>query len=608
MQSDIQKAVEAGKLSQAAGQALASLTPGTYVNHKSWGFGEVDAVDFLLNQVTIHFKGKRSHPMQLQYAAESLVAIDSDHILVQKHKDLHAIKAKARSAPAEVIAIILRSNGGRATQEQITTVLVPDVFSDSEFKKWWTGAKTALKKDGHFVIPAKKNEAIELRDAPVSHADSYLTVFSAARALKDQIAAAETIIRNIPEFKDAVAQLAPVVASCNEAARKAQRLHPTDALTLILTRDELIDNVNGLVRGDDSVTAAAFLRDEERNLVTLLDTIPAVRLKRALAATVEAFPDSWVEKAINLALKGGTRLVAESARLLTTQGNAEALRGALIRGISERSLSSAVLQWLCNERDGEFSNLITHELLGAILSALERDQHNEKKDRKLHDLLMNDSELLPDLISDCHAENLRETMRKLLLTTVFEDLNKRSLLGRIIRLYPEVAGMVAGEAVEREEPLIVSWDSLKQRQDDYEDLIKKKIPENSKEIAIAREHGDLKENAEFKAAKEMQRILMRRRAEMEIQLSRARGNDFKNPDTTQVSIGTVVKVKGKDGVQNSFTILGAWDGDPENGILSYQAGIAQGLLHKKVGDLVEVPTEDGVRALEIVSIAAWLEA
>src|SRR5207244_8858179 len=113
------------------------------------------------------------------------------------------------------------------------------------------------------------------------------------------------------------------------------------------------------------------------------------------------------------------------------------------------------------------------------------------------------------------------------------------------------------------EARIVSWESLEKRKDEYEELINKKIPENSREISVARSYGDLRENFEYKAAKEMQRVLMRRKSEMEHQLSRARGTNFENADTSKVSIGTIVTVKNlDDGSIETYAILGAWDSDP----------------------------------------------
>jgi transcription elongation GreA/GreB family factor len=156
---------------------------------------------------------------------------------------------------------------------------------------------------------------------------------------------------------------------------------------------------------------------------------------------------------------------------------------------------------------------------------------------------------------------------------------------------------------EKQESLIVSWGSLERRKNDYEELITKTIPQNTQEISIAREHGDLRENFEFKAAKDQQRVLMRRKAEMERELSLARGTDFANPDLTAVSLGTTVSLKDvATGKKTTYSILGAWDSDPDQGAISYQAGIAQALLGHKVGETVTVPgegTDDTVEILEI---------
>jgi hypothetical protein len=95
----------------------------------------------------------------------------------------------------------------------------------------------------------------------------------------------------------------------------------------------------------------------------------------------------------------------------------------------------------------------------------------------------------------------RDLMRRLMLTPVFEELNKRSLMARMIKVHGELQNMVSGDPEEKEEALIVSWPSLEKRKGEYDDLISKKIPENTKEISIARSYGDLRENFEFKAPK-----------------------------------------------------------------------------------------------------------
>jgi transcription elongation factor GreA len=184
-------------------------------------------------------------------------------------------------------------------------------------------------------------------------------------------------------------------------------------------------------------------------------------------------------------------------------------------------------------------------------------------------------------------------------------MDKRSLLARIVKSYPAIQSLITGEQSRQDTSFVVSWESLARRKDEYADLVQKKIPANSKEIAIARSYGDLRENHEYKAAKEMQKILMRRKSELESQLVRARGSDFTNVRTDVVSIGTRVRVFDLDSNQSeTFTILGAWDSDPEKHIISYLAPVAQKLLNRKAGEELDLETENGARRYRVESIEA----
>ena len=608
MDPEIQKAIDAGKITPQTGAALNELKPGSYCLHKSWGFGQVDSFDFLVGQMTIHFKSKRDHSMQLDYAAESLQPIPLDHILAQKATNLAEVKQRAKEDSTGLIRSILKSHGGKMSVDQLSRTLLPDVFNETEFKRWWDSAKKALKKDGCFTIPMKKTDPIELRDAAVSRGEEMLSVFSSARQLKDLLAALDQIAKNIDAFSDPVTELKPVVTAAEDTAKKSQRLHTAKAFEIIFARDEICSKVPGLEPAPDSITIAKLLLDEDKRLAEILPDIPAAKQKRFFAEFPKAYGDEWTGKAVALMSRCNIRVVSEITRILQDQGKQEELRHELDRSISEHSISTEVLYWLCKDREGSYSDLITPQVFSAILTALERDQFNEiKRGGKLHDLLLEDRELIPDLLSGAEQEIIRDSMRKLLLTPVFEELNKRSLIGRIIRIYPEMQSLLTGESnEEKQEALIVSWESLEKRKEEYEDLITKKIPENTKEISVARSYGDLRENFEFKAAKEMQRVLMRRKSETERDLSRARGTKFENPDTTQVSIGTVVTVR-KVGNSNTvtYTILGAWDGVPENFIISYLTAIGQALIGHKIGELVEIPNEIGTDQVEILSIEAY---
>ena len=604
MTEDIKKAVESGKLTTTAGAALAKIPPGTFVQHKSWGYGVIVAHDFLLSQTTIDFKSKKGHSMQLQYAGESLAALPSDHIAAKKYQNLDAVKKLAQSDPSALVRAVLQSLGGRATADQIATQLVPDVFADAPFKKWWETAKRALKADALVGVPGKKTEPFILREQALSQTDEIFAGFKSARTLKEQITALDSLTKALTSFSD-VSLLQPIIASIEDAAKKNIKLKTSEALQLLAQRDEIIAGHPSLTAAADTPSIASILRDNDRNLTALLGELPVSKLKKVILAMPEAFSDHWSTKAIGLFMRGNPKVVPEAARLLIEKGRMDEFGNALDKALREHSVEAEGLQWLCSERHGVYAEIAQHpRVLSAILTTMERDQFKEKRDRRLQDMLVNDQDLIIDLMAVATDEELSEVMRKLILSPHFEELNKRSLLGRIVRTYPALESLITGKGEDdTKNELIVSWKSLEVRKADYDDLSNKKIPQNRQDIQIARSYGDLRENFEYKSAKEQQRVLMRQKGEAERDLARARGTDFAGVTNDKVAIGTAVKLRRvSDGGAENYTVLGAWDTDPEKHIISYLSQMAQALIGHAVGERVTVPKETGEHEVEIVSI------
>lgn len=606
MDAELEKLVEAGKLNAKSAEQLEKLKPGTYCLHKSWGFGRVAEWNLLLNQIVIDFQSKKGHAMQLQYAADNLTPISAEHFLARKAVDLPGVKNLLKSDPGAVMRNVLESLGGQGTVTQISQMMIGDLFTEPEWKRWWDSTKKVLKKEGFFHIPTKKTEPIQLRGEKVSRSDELITFFNAARQPKEQAAALDQIIKFYSEFENPERDLQPLIASIEDAAVRNQRLNPALAFELVMGRDDLIERVPKLQTTNPSLTLARLIADEEARLITILPKLPAAKERRVLSALPTALGPEWTKRALVLMQSNHARAVAQMPRVFADAGRQADLRAFLQRAIREHSVTSETLVWLCKDRAGEWRDLVSPDLLGAILSALERDQHNEtSRGSKLRDLLLDDRELIPDMFAGAEQSVARDAMRRLMLSPVFDELTKRSLMARIIKLYPALESVITGEQKEeKREALVVSWSSLDKRKAEYEELVNKKIPENSKEIGIARSYGDLRENFEFKAAKEMQAVLMRRKSELEVALQNARGTTFENPDTSQVSIGTVVTLKSDAGAIEKYTVLGAWDGDPDRGIISYQTAIGQAMLGHKVGDRVSLNADHGTREYEVVGIEA----
>jgi transcription elongation GreA/GreB family factor len=600
MDVELEKLVEAGKLTSKGAEKLDALKPGTFCLHKSWGFGRVAQWNLLLNQVVIDFTSKKGHPMQLEYAAENLTIIPPEHFLARKASDREGTKKLAKEEPIGIVRNILESLDGKATAQEISDWMVPDLFSEAEWKKWWESARKQMKASGAFSIPVKKSDPVQIRAEGISQADELVEAFNGARQPKQQIAALEQIVKFQQQFTDPEKQLQPVIAAIENIATRNQKLHPELTFELVLGRDDLLEKFPQLKTTHIGLTLAKLIQDEEKRLMSILPKLSAAKEKRILQMLPAALGERWSARALQLMQATHGRMVAQIPNVFREAGQHAELQEMLERSLREHSATSEMLVWLITEREG-WRELINPELLAAILAALEREQHSAPgRASKLQRLLLEDKQLFQDMFGDADAALARDAMRRLQLSPLFDELTKRSLLARIVKVFPDLESMIAGaQPQEKAGPLVVSWSSLEKRKAEYEELVKRKIPENVKEIQLARSYGDLSENFEYKAAKQMQAVLSRRRAELERDLQNARGTSFENPDTSRVSIGTIVTVRDKDSKkQETYTILGAWDGDPDRHIISYQTAIGQALLGKKSGESATLPSGGA----EIISI------
>jgi transcription elongation GreA/GreB family factor len=542
--------------------------------------------------------------MDLAFAADSLKPIPSDHIYARKVSDIENLRQMAALHHLDLIKLVLQSFGGRATVEQIQQALMPEVIKD-DWKKWWEAAKRELKKNGHFQVPLKKSEPIIYQAKQVALQDRFLADFRAAKGLKARLNVAHEILKNLSDLEDKNAAAKEVIAALNTEIGTHQRTQPAVALEAIFVRDE-IRHATGAPPLESELSARAIWMQESSKVGAVLEPMPAAKHRRALQSFKESNPERWSEALLASLNHVSAKLAGEVAHALISGGKLDGLKELLARLISQHQASTELLLWLAKERSDSFADILGPEVFRAMLTAMERDQFNEKRSNKLRDFILADQTLLVELIGSADLEVIKDLTRALQLSPCFDDMDKRSLLARIVKSYPAVQTMISGEQTKQETVFIVSWESLERRKNEYAELVQKAIPANSKEIAVARSYGDLRENHEYKAAKEMQKMLMRRKSELEAQLVRARGSDFANPRTDVVSIATIVAVTDLDQQQaEHFTVLGAWDSDPEKGIISYLTPVGQSLLNHKPGDEVEVPVEGGKKRYRIDTITPY---
>jgi transcription elongation GreA/GreB family factor len=603
MKEEFEKLAAAGKIEGRHIAALTQLAEAGCCSHRSWGFGRIKTVDTVFARFTIDFPGKPGHPMDLAFAAESLKPVSKDHILARKAMDMDGVRHLA-AHHIELIKIVLNSFGGKATADQIQHMLVPDVINE-DWKKWWEVARREMKKDGHFIVPVKKTEPIVYQAQETSLQDRLLQDFRAAKGLKARILIVAEILKVVPDLKDKAAAANEVIATLNPDIASHQRTQPAVALEAIFSRDELREAA-GVPAVAGEVTAAQVWLQEGIKFGPLLESIPAAKHHRALESYKLANPDKWHDVLRNALNTVSAKLAKEIAGILSHGGKLDLLKETLGRLINQHAASSELLLWFGKERTEDFVDILGPEVFRAMLTAMERDQFNEKRSNRLRDFILEDQQLIAELTATADIEVIKDLTRALQLSPVFDDMDKRSLLARLVKAHPAVQSLITGDQSRQESALLVSWESLERRQLEYRDLVDKKIPANSKEIAIARSYGDLRENHEYKAAKEMQKVLLRRKDELEAQFNRARGMNFANAKNDVVGPGTIVQVTDLASNQlETFTILGAWDSDPDQGVISYLTPVAMALVNRKVGDEVEFELHGSKRRHRIEKIDTW---
>ncbi|MCH2060014.1 MAG: GreA/GreB family elongation factor [Verrucomicrobiales bacterium] len=616
MNEQVQTLVDAGRLDSEIGEKISALEPGTFCLHKSWGPGTVKEWDLFGDRLVIDFEKKPGHSMKLQFAANSLDVLGSDHVMAKFAADPEGVKQLAADDPVDFAKQVLTSFGGSMFLDNWEDEIKGRIVAEEKYRSWWESAKRQIRSDNRFLLPSKRNIPFELRDENLSAGEALIGDFEAAKDIKAKIKVLENLRKNLDTFDEPAIELEDVVNMASSTAAVAIKKTPGVAVELLLARDGLVEDIDGMEAG--RMPVLDVLREHSGRFPEILKGMGVACQRQVYLLSREVFgEDEWVSRLIAALEGSGTRAIAEISKFIHENGKGDTLTRDLTAGLQQRSLGAEVLAWICKERKGFAAGVFSDPgISAAIIAALERDHLDEStpKTNRLHDLLMDDKELVPDLLAESDTAEVRHFTRRIQSTPVFEGLNKNSLLARIIKVFPSVEDLITGEKSEGVEEtlqpagVIVSWESLQQRREKLDDIINKKIPENSKEIGIAREYGDLKENFEFKAAKQQQAVLMRQKAELEAEIATARGTDFSEADGSAVAVGTIVEIEDvNSGGSETVTVLGAWDTDIEKSIVSYLSAMGAALLGRVAGDELELPTEkDGEsRKVRIASIKPY---
>ena len=562
---------------------LESMEDGSFVIHRSWGFGQIKSYNAATQRLTIDFANKPSHQMDPAFCVNTMEVLPPKHILARQQTEPKIIAEFIEQNPAQLVVETLQAYENHATTAIDLEITLAQLIGEVKFKKWWSTAKKQLAKDPRIAIPVKKTECYVLRETPISAQDELFEAFNSTRSARRRITLAESLIA--ASDKDTIpGDLQPILQAVTEAVRDSNQIDHAERLYGAYIRDQLAK----LADVDPATLAPSQgeLIANTRELPEIAEALPVNFQSRFLELVKETHPIECRDALFNLLKTSQGKFTTECINFLVENGYVDDLAETLKRWQIEQNLRAPVLLWIVKNRHSKkfaklLNDLISPRLLGSIFFAIDNEALQAASARRipLGDILSEDTDLISDLLSTADPETARDLANTLMLNQGFEELTKKSLLARFIKIFPGIQTIVASEADAKEEAVLVSRWSYERRREEYETIVSKKIPDNSRAIATAREHGDLKENSEYKMAKQDQTVLMAQKSQLEKDLSSARITDFSEATVDQVSVGSIVSLKNLGGGPNvTYTLLGAWDSDPDNEIIAYKTPPRSGSL------------------------------
>ncbi len=591
-------------------EALLRIEKDAWVFHKSgWGVGKVVEYYPARARCVIDFRERPQHEMDVEAAAKLLERLGDDDIRVQAVADPKGLRKRAKEDPLEMVRQVLARYNNRCPLRNVREALVPDAVATSTWSAWWKVAKKHALMDPRIDVGPGRDPRITYHDIAQSDFASQVD-----RALKGQATAAGR--------QKALTDLLSVVGT-NEEAK--QTLVEAAAKELKITRDPA-DRVgwvivNAAVTDTDpkeSLTEALASTQDPVSIVSgITDDATRGRAARALVLLENDGPGKLLE----LALRDDPAAARVAGETLSGLGRGEDFEGLLDKIDARPAQYPRLYAWYCRGlkldrwtgRSYEPEQLLLRML--KVIDAVEyrARRMNDADDKaavpKLIDILTDKNcKLATEAAEAADLEAARHLMKMLGQNRGLKGRARERLQDTILKGHPDA---LRAKEDEVEEPAVgqtvyMTAAGMERLREEHDDLTNTQIPDNAKEIARAREFGDLKENAEYHAAREKASLLQAKADMIGGDLARAVAITPDIIRTDAVSVGTRVRLKDGSGEELTYTLFGPPDTDVANGVINYLTPLGQALMGTNAGDRVTLDVDGDVRELEILSFESGL--
>lgn len=569
-----------------------------FVFHKSWGVGVIRKVEN--DTLTINFGANGVREMKLAMAVNALQPLPRKHIWVQKAiKSQDELKKYVKENVAETLEMIITSFDNSCDYKKIKAELVPAILTNSEWTSWNNKAKKELEENSKFAVNPNSISEYTVRDNEISTEEKLSNEFKAQKQFFSRVAVLARAVKAIEDgliddsselFADMYNYFVgflksftgsnineQIVASYLVVERIGVQF-PNLKYTCGFTFEEMFSSI-----------------ENPSAMYSLLKDSKSTSLQQDFLTKIELLPN-WYDIYIDLF---PTVLSGQMLEKLVAKGHSDKVQALAKKAFEDtRTYHDAIIFMFENCQDAEWfkeANISYEKQLISLINIIaqcyrEIDGHvyttENRKVIKNASALLFDNDTLLNFMMECDKDKMGHFYT---LVNDIKDLEpsvKAVLRNKILEKYPDYKFHTTTEDKAQAPKGMMVLASSKEAKEARKDEIEKvEIPANAKELADARAQGDLKENAEYIAAKEAQHRLGNELKRLTDDLARAVIFDPTTATTSVISFGTTVTLLNKDtNKEEVLSIFGPWESDPDKNIISYMSPVGNKLLNHKVGD------------------------
>ena len=599
---------------------------GQYFYHHGWGAGRVQRIEPSQQRVFIDFQKRKGHVLTLEMADKSLDPIPGNDLRALLLKDPEKVREMVQTDPVEVVKSTLLAVGGSSSGKEIKALLLNEVIPEKDWQKWWTAVNKKLKKDPYVEVTGASLKNYALRGDPETAEDEYSRRFRESKTLRGKIELFRDYINNRGEkcSKDLLGQMAQDMISKAQVAKSEAEVVATvlsirDIQGTIKVNDALLEHIlSPILHSLDRATAALEglkTAEMQRRWFEMMEDTLQEELAGSYDKLMYDGPDSIRDLVAEHVEK--THKEDVLSRLFRKVRPICREEPGLFIWLSRRLLDSAEN----TAREGLIRPAVVEQLVG-LHEVLAYRARTSRKDQSamlrahmsnIRQALKRASfKQLREVLRECDAPTARSLWKTAESAVAIEDRIRKEIVGYIMAHFPSIASTKESghseEEVDSGMPVrLLCLDESYQDKKKYLDHLKNvEIPENTREVESARLLGDLRENAEYHAAKDKQKILLALNAQLQEEIGSASVVPVELFSGGSVGFGSVVKIH-QDGGERDLVVLGPWESKPEANIISYESPLGKALWGRNVGDAITMNLGDKAVPVEIVSIEPLAE-